>query len=468
MKLKSYFLMGLATLALTSCDDDFNDWTKQATNEQDEIVQFGSGTVQAVDVIDFANVTTDSVQVAAFTAPTASSAAYKPSYQISLAGTNVNIDAKGQVAAADLKSYVESTYGKAPTEREISSQLIATLSDGSVATTIKSDEFPVKVKLVAPEISDAYYIIGGTLDWGQSAADHAQPFTHIGGGNVYDYPEFTIVLPVNRNADTWFAIADEKAIEGIANGDWSMLIGCTDGNGNNGMTGHLDRRSVIGNDASLKVNVDADYVKITINMMDATFAIEAVDFKPYIYEIGNSSGWSKSEPLYSANLDGQYLGFAYLDGEYKFKPNEDNWDGDYGQAKDSDEGTLVQEDEQNCAAAAAGYYAISVDLAAMTFSKELISTISLIGSAVNGDTSWGTDYDMTYNAETNTWDITTELTTGEFKFRANHEWAYNWGGTTDALTQGGDNITITEAGTYTISLSALCDTKATYTITQVK
>ncbi len=95
--------MGLAAMCLTSCDEDFGNWASQSTNEQSDLVSFGAGTVQAVDVIDFATVTTDSVKVAEFTAPTASSEAFKPAYQLSLAGTNVNIDAKGQVAAADLK-----------------------------------------------------------------------------------------------------------------------------------------------------------------------------------------------------------------------------------------------------------------------------------------------------------------------------------------------------------------------------
>lgn len=62
-----------------------------------------------------------------------------------------------------------------------------------------------------------------------------------------------------------------------------------------------------------------------------------------------------------------------------------------------------------------------------------------------------------YNAETKElgyWeakDIT--LASGEIKFRANDDWAINWGGDTNALTQGGANISV-EAGTYDIKLYA--------------
>ncbi len=63
------------------------------------------------------------------------------------------------------------------------------------------------------------------------------------------------------------------------------------------------------------------------------------------------------------------------------------------------------------------------------------------------------DVDMTYvpyNAETEKtgyWeakDIT--LASGEIKFRANDDWAINWGGDINAPTQSGDNISV-EAGT---------------------
>ena len=108
---------------------------------------------------------------------------------------------------------------------------------------------------------------------------------------------------------------------------------------------------------------------------------------------------------------------------------------------------------------------IDVDLNEMTYSITLISSISIIGT-VNGN--WDTDSDLTYNATNRTWEGSIALSAGEMKFRSNHGWDTNpnWGGTLDALVQGGANIAISEAGTYNIVLYALCDGKAHATVTK--
>lgn len=83
--------------------------------------------------------------------------------------------------------------------------------------------------------------------------------------------------------------------------------------------------------------------------------------------------------------------------------------------------------------------------------------IGLVGSATpNG---WDApDQKMDYNAATGTWDITIDLIVGDIKFRKNDAWAWNLGGTTTNLVHNGDNIPITEAGNYTISLTITSDT----------
>jgi hypothetical protein len=48
--------------------------------------------------------------------------------------------------------------------------------------------------------------------------------------------------------------------------------------------------------------------------------------------------------------------------------------------------------------------------------------------------------------------VTLDLVAGEWKFRANDGWDYNFGGSLTALTVGGDNIAVAEAGNYTITL----------------
>jgi PKD repeat protein len=60
---------------------------------------------------------------------------------------------------------------------------------------------------------------------------------------------------------------------------------------------------------------------------------------------------------------------------------------------------------------------------------------------------------MSYNMADDCWEITTDLNADEFKFTTNGSWDINLGGNSvDDLTEGGPNLRINEAGTYTIKL----------------
>ncbi|HBG88449.1 MAG TPA: hypothetical protein DEG09_10980 [Marinilabiliaceae bacterium] len=101
-----------------------------------------------------------------------------------------------------------------------------------------------------------------------------------------------------------------------------------------------------------------------------------------------------------------------------------------------------------------GYYNMLVDLNAGSYSLSEYK-IGLIGSATpNG---WDTpDTKMDYDAQNGTWYITIDLIDGFIKFRKNDGWAWNIGGSPDALTQGGSDIPV-EAGNYTITLTIIND-----------
>jgi starch-binding outer membrane protein SusE/F len=108
-----------------------------------------------------------------------------------------------------------------------------------------------------------------------------------------------------------------------------------------------------------------------------------------------------------------------------------------------------------------GWFKLSADTQALTYSMDAYM-VGLIGSATpNG---WNTpDQKMDYDAKTGTWKITITLIDGEIKFRLNDGWAWNLGGTTNNLTQGGANIPVT-AGNYTITLTIINNTTGTCTI----
>ena len=325
-----------------------------------------------------------------------------------------------------------------------------------------------------------YYIVGGPNDWKGSCASKELKFSQAD----IDVPVYTIVFPASEG-ETWFAIGDDKACDAIANdvdGGWDLLFATTKGNGNNGTEGTLCRRNQLENrdvqgDGSFKVEAGAKYISVTIDMKAMTYQIKAVNFSQYIYEAGCNNGWgSVEQPLYSANMDGKYVGYFYAQddswtdgkGAFKFRGAADNWDnGNYGTGTMSDDGltgTLINDGGSGNIMPAPGFYRAEVNLANMTYSLTPIASVGVIGPAQPG--GWDTDTDMTFNKETGAWEITIDLAADELKFRANDGWDINWGGKTDNLTEGGANIKIDEAGTYFIQLFPLCETKAYCTITK--
>lgn len=98
-----------------------------------------------------------------------------------------------------------------------------------------------------------------------------------------------------------------------------------------------------------------------------------------------------------------------------------------------------------------------------------VKSWGIVGNATpNG---WnGPDFAMEDGDSENTFEAIVDLTVGEMKFRFGNNWDLNLGGTPASLTQGGDNIKITEAGKYkfvlTIKKSGTTYT-GTYTMTKL-
>lgn len=167
-----------------------------------------------------------------------------------------------------------------------------------------------------------------------------------------------------------------------------------------------------------------------------------------------NSGLTQS--IESALGDGNYKGFVKLDPAMLFTLKDPDANIEYGTT-----GGSLAVGGSGILAPAMGWHILTVNTVALTYSMESYM-IGLIGSATpNG---WNTpDSKMDYNSETGTWSITIDLIDGEIKFRKNDGWAWNLGGTTDNLTQGGANIAVT-AGNYTINLTIINDATGTFTI----
>ncbi|MBQ9465999.1 MAG: SusF/SusE family outer membrane protein [Muribaculaceae bacterium] len=187
-----------------------------------------------------------------------------------------------------------------------------------------------------------------------------------------------------------------------------------------------------------------------------------LEYESYIWQAGNSNGWgSPAAPLYSPYSNGEYSGYMYLNGGFKFRSKEFNWDyPNWG----SDGTTNGLQEFGYDMSASEGFYRVDVNLVSMVYYLTPITTVSIIGTANGG--KWDTDTDMTFNKSTGAWEFTGTLTSGEFMFRANHSWNIFWGGTAGDIVTNGPQLTITEAGAYHISLSLKCDTRSTCIITK--
>ena len=469
---KKIFSALLLATTMVACTEDYTDWAAPQQNPQPETVTFGNGSVSEVGLIDFANELPANVQVCNITAPTASSEEYRTViYKLNLGTTSMEIGADGTIPTETLKTYIESTYGKAPTQRDITSTVEQWISNGTTAIkTATSGEFLVKAVLDAPEIYPHMYLIGAPSEWSPTCT--TLPFKHDDSKSVYDDPIFTITVPV-ADGDTWFAFADDKTVE---TGEWPNVFGAREGNGKNliGETGYFTRRTDLSDDGSfmISVNGDAKYMKITLNVMDGTYLIEKISFADFIYEIGNNTGWSGVNPL-SNNGEGLYTGYCWMDGEYKFKPNADDWVGDWEMVDDLGGNSFTLSDQGNSNFPSLnGFYEMKVDLATNTAQMTEVKSITCVGNH-NGWTVNDAAQHMTYNQAEGCWELTTDLKDG-FKFAMNDDWSVSWGGANgnpaayDNLSQNGGKDLETPAGegTYEIKLYLSCEGKNRVVLTK--
>ena len=294
-------------------------------------------------------------------------------------------------------------------------------------------------------VADAYYLVGGPEDWAGSAASKVQKFSHS-NASVADDPVFTYVLE-GTGGDIWFAIGDDEACDAIAkNNDWSKLYGTTSGNGNNGMSGSLARRSSLADDGSFKVDGTSKYIRIQINMAELTYTITPLDFDPYVYFIGATDGWANAEQkLALTDESGIYTGFLYVADpngwgvEFKFQKEAGNWDTQLNSNTfTSITGGFEKGSDNIKAADGEGVYFVTLDMANLTLNAVKVDKMGIIGD-FNG---WGGDVDMTWNATDYCFEATgAGVTANGWKFRVNADWAINLGGETlGNLVANGANI----------------------------
>ena len=438
-------------MGMVSCTEDFTDWGNPQTNSQKEAVAFGNGSVAPVDVINLADVNTEKVKVASIVAPTSSNAAYTPNYKINFDGQSFDIDADGNMATAELTSYIVDKWGKRPTERDIDATLDAWVSNGSTAVKMAtSATFQVKAIPEAPVIEEGYYLVGDMFNVeavgdapavdGWNTVSAKQAFKHS-DKDVYDDPVFTITFETTKDNQYW-KIIPKKNVD--AGNFWAAGVVGPKVDGDDSMTGLLTN-----GDAKAGKIAKAGKYKLSINMMDYSYTLEEVNYDPFIYFIGSTDGWKSNDQKLALVDDakGVYTGYVYLADpnaagfEFKFQRAQGNWDTAIGAGTFvSFGGAAISVKNGNIGVnAGEGVYYMDVNLSEGTITATKVETMGMIG--VFND--WAGDAKMTWNAEEYCFEATNVGVTADgWKFRVNGEWNINLGGSLNNLTAGGSDIKV--------------------------
>lgn len=203
---------------------------------------------------------------------------------------------------------------------------------------------------------------------------------------------------------------------------------------------------------------------------------EAKPVLPLLYVPGNYQGWSPGTAPYAAALKPNiYEAYVYMPtaDNYYFKfTNAQDWNHiNYG---DAGAGAITEDGAAGgLVSPGPGYVQVSINLATKTWSA-VPTTWGIIGDATPG--GWAGDTEMTYDIAKQVWTVTCDmLSTGSFKFRANKQWAIDFGINADGKLTYADspvfgytpdlaNITVPSSGNYTITLDLHDPTNYHYTL----
>lgn len=470
---KIMFLGGLFLSAMTfvGCSDDFTDWASPQTNPQEDAIELPGYTASAVTTpIDLSTVAGDSVQVLTLSDAALPEGAVVSNTRVELlpdgdetaTAVTLAVDNEGRVGKADLQATIEGFYGKRPEARTLVGHVYSNVMINGQAFLVDAQTINVVATPEAPYIASAYYLVGDMCGWDAASAIK---FTHS-DADVYDDPVFSVVFTTPK-ADCYWKIVPQGNID---SGDfWHE--------GTDGVVG-----VAVDGDPSLAGSLvttapkagkieNAGFYRMTINMLDYTYTIEAVAGTYYL--VGALQGWSDSDrscPMYPTSATVHTYTTQWTgDGNLKIWEASafGNWDVAYGSPTNDDtsaSGQLVNSGAGSIKVPTANeYYTFTVDMGTMTYTWTKLdtpasySTIGIIGGFNNWNADADIDMAQVAGAPHN-WTLRYTFSSDtELKFRANDAWDVSWGegnnigdrnyGTGD--TNNAPNLNV-PAGTYNI------------------
>ena len=445
-----YSLAVLASLTLASCNGDYDDWAQPQHNPQEASaakygITFAAGTEAESSlpdddgIINLVTVNSSDADVTGFTLK-----------DLKVNGEAIKGKINGnsiQVNATELEKILCSqNKSRASVARDINveSKVSVNLASGDAVAINTVGTTTAKLKpSPTPAIDEkGYYMLGEVNGNGW------KPTKPVWMNKVSD-GVYQLKVTTEKDKNYFKFYEGSKWDE---TGNWDVIntgvMGCEkDGSEDASGTIYYTGDSW-GTPQTMVIAGKGTWI-VTLDMNNLSYSVG----KPILYMAGDANGWATND--YLAGEDGvHFTGFMFLNQNgFKFCTQPEwkgtNYGANFDTAPDAANITMTEE---------AGYYKVDVDLGSKSYVLTPITTIGIIGSA--SPKGWDSDVDMTYvpyNAETKElgyWEIKdVTFTSGEIKFRANDDWAINWGGDVNALTQGGDNISV-DAGTYDIKLYA--------------
>ena len=444
-----YSLAVLASVSLASCNGDYDDWANPQTNEQEASaakygITFTAGSEAESSmpdddgIINLVTVNSTDANVTGFTLK-----------DLKVNGETIKGEISGnniQVNASDLEKLLcnqNNSRASVVREMNVESKVSVNLASGDAVAINTVGQTTGKLKPTpTPAIDEnGYYMLG------EVNGNNWDPKNPVWMNKVSDgVYQLKVTTKKDKN---YFKFYEGSKFE---SGNWDVIntgvMGC-EKDGSEDASGTIYYTGDSWGTPQTMVIAGTGTWIVTLDMNNLSYSVG----KPILYMAGDANGWATND--YLAGEDGvHFTGFMFLNQNgFKFCTQPEwkgtNYGANFDTAPDAANITMTEE---------AGYYKVDVDLGSKSYVLTPITTIGIIGSA--SPKGWDSDVDMTYvpyNAETKElgyWEIKdVTFTSGEIKFRANDDWAINWGGDVNALTQGGDNISV-DAGTYDIKLYA--------------
>ena len=445
-----YSLAVLASVSLASCNGDYDDWAQPQHNPQEASaakygITFTAGPEAECNmpdedgVINLVTVNSTDANVAGYTL-----------IDLKVNGEAIEsgeiIGNNIQVNATELEKILcKQNKSRASVARDINveSKVSVNLASGDAVAINTVGTTTAKLKPTPTPAIDAkgYYMLGEVNGNGWTATSPVW-MTEVSDG-VY---QLKVTTEKDKNYFKFY-----EGSKWDESGNWDVINkgvlgcekdGCDDASGTIYYTGDS-----WGTPQTMVIAGAGTWI-VTLDMNNLSYSVG----KPVLYMKGDANGWNGYD--YLAGDDGvHFTGFMYLNQNgFKFTTAPD-WSGTgYGENFSTalDAGNIVMTEP-------AGYYKVDVDLSAQTYTLTPITTIGIIGAAVPV-TGWDSDQDLTYNVEERCWEIKDiKLNAGECKFRANDDWAMQWGYDGEKFVYSNNAPAvqfIPEAGTYDIKLYA--------------